>query len=63
MGDQSGYITRTASSTGSEPNLIQHLGGSNFVSTAEGDDEDLIGTVNPQVGQAPSSPVLEEHGP
>ena len=51
--------TRNARSTGFEPDVIVPLSNTNFMSTADGDDEDLIGIVN---SQSPSSLVPEDYG-
>ena len=61
-GDPSGSIARTAHSTGYEPILSQHEGGANFMSPADGGDEDLKGIENLQFGQAPACLAPEEYG-
>ena len=36
-------------------------GGAHFISIADGDDDDLVGTENSELEQAPSSLSLEDH--
>ena len=59
---QSGSIARRARSTGYEPNVIQNESGTNFMSIADGDDEDLMTVENSHLGQAPSSLAPEHYG-
>ena len=54
VGDQSGSLDRTALSTGCEPNLFLPQSSPHFI-----EDEELMSVENSQLGQAPSSPVLE----
>ena len=53
-------MIRTARSTGYEPNHVQIESGTTFMSISDGDDEDLMGFANVQLGQAKSSPCLED---
>ena len=54
-------IARTARSTSYDPNLIQHESGTHFMSTPDGDDEDLRRIANSQLEEVPYSPSLEDH--
>ena len=56
VGDRSGSLARTALCTGYEPNFIQPQSNPNFISIADGDDEDLMTVESSQLGQAPIFP-------
>ena len=48
--------------TGYEPNLVQNESVAHCMSIADSDDAGLMGIENSQLGQAPSSLSLENHG-
>ena len=56
---QSGSIARTARSTGHEQNLSQNVNGTQFLSFADGNDEDLMGIEHSRLEQVPSSLSLK----
>ena len=58
---QSGYNSRMARSTGYEPDVGLDESGTVLMSTADGDDEDLMGIEYYQLGEAPPPSSLEDH--
>ena len=55
------FYSRVAGSTGYEPNVGLDESGTVLMSTADGDDEDLMEIENYQLGQAPPPKGLEDH--
>ena len=58
---QSGFNSRMARSTGYEPNVGLDESGTVLMFTADGDDEDLMGIENYQLGEAPPLITLDDH--